>query len=347
MIRVEVNGEGFTRFKQIDITDSLDDFSVSAGLIVTEPYNNEEFLKVGDKISILLDGIKIITGYAEKLTDAESNGSHDISYSVRSLVADIIDSSAPDALKFLEGVSTFKDLVQKAIDGLGLEIDVIDNVNVGFSGEIKAAAVGQNCLAFLQEYARKAQVFLNTDGLGNVFIRQPGGDLKTHIVTGVNILDSSINLDDSKRFNKYIVYSNSNVSAEGNTDNLNVSGEAIDSSIRSTRLFEKIAEKPMTAKECANAAIEEANIRRIRAFQYSVKVAGFSANDELWQPGKLGNINDYKKGVKGKYVIKSCAYNYSDGGEFTTMTCTLPDAYKLEAELSVSDSKTITQPYKE
>lgn len=349
MTIVEVNGQQFTRVKQVDVSNSLDDFSGTARIIVTEPTDDDSVIKIGDKASIIFDNIKVITGYVESISDSETNDSHDVDINIRSAVSDLIDSTIPDNLKFVEGVSTFKDLVQKAIDGLGLKISIVDNVNITFTDDIKSGEVGQKCFDFLQEYARKAQVFLNTDGLGNVYIRRPGGDLTTHLVEGVNILESSISLDYSERYNKYVVYSNSNVTAEGNTDNLNVKGEATDSSIRTTRVFEKIAEKPMSADECANAAIEEANIRRIRSFNYTCKVAGFSGNGELWQEGKLANTYNPKKGVVGKYVIRSINYNMSDAGEFTTMNLTEPDAYKLQAELSASDKQTITEatPYVE
>jgi len=341
--KVEVNGNSYTEFKQIDISDSLDDFARTARLIITEPANNSSIIKINDKVSIYLDDIKVITGYVEKISDSESDNSHDINIELRSLTADLIDSCCPDDLKFLEGVATYKDLVQKAIDALGLDITITDEVNISFSDEIKSAELGQTCFDFLNEYARKAQVFLNSDGDGNVLIRRPGGNLTTWLVEGNNILESRIELDYSQRFNSYTVYSNSNVTAEGNTDNLNVSGNAVDSIINSTRIFEKRAEKPMTADECANAAIEEANIRRIRGFKYSCKVSGFSGNDELWEIGKLVNIRDDKKGVNGAYVIKDINYTVTSGGDYTSMTMTLPDAYKLTAELPGSDAAAIDQ----
>lgn len=334
MIRVEVNNQGYDRFKQIDISRSIDDFSSQCRFVITEQADMSSIIKINDKVSVYLDGIKVITGYAEKITDSESNSSHDINIELRSLCADIIDSTAPDTIKNVKGVVSYKDLVQKAVDGLGLQLSITDEVGAKFNDEAKSASVGQNCFEFLQEYARKVQVFLNSDGDGNIIIRRPGGVLKTFLVEGVNIEDSTINLDYTNRYGKYKVYSNSNVTAKGNTDNFNVVGEATDSNIRATRVFEKIASKPMSSEECGYAAIEEANIRRIRAFQYSVKVAGFSANGELWEEGKIANVTDLAKGVKGVFVIKDVTYNYSEGGEYTTMTLTEPDAYTLNADLS-------------
>jgi len=341
MIRVEVNGTGYNLYKQVDISGSLDDFSKEAQLIVSEAVDLNSVIKINDKVSIYLDDIKLITGYAEKVNDSESDTSHDLNFKLRTLAADIIDSSCPDDLKNVDGVTVYKDLVSKAVTGLGLNITITDNIVATFNDEVKAAETGKNCFEFLQEYARKVQVFLNTDGDGNIIIRRPGGVLKTHLVEGINILESSINLDYSQRFGTYKVYSNANVTEQKKTTNFNVVGEATDSLVRDTRLFEKISDKPMNADECAFAAIEEANIRRIRSFQYTAKVAGFSANGELWEEGKIVNVTDTKKGVKGIFVIKDVRYNFSEAGEYTTLTMTEPDAYTLEADLSTYNANTV------
>ena len=83
----------------------------------------------------------------------------------------------------------------------------------------------------------------------------------------------------------------------------------------------------MTSAECKKAAEEEANIRKIRGFQYSCEVSGFSANGELWEDGLLVGVKDLKKGVQGDFLIKDIHYSYSGQGERTTLVLTYPDAY--------------------
>lgn len=339
-VEVRVNGQSYDLFKQVDISTSLDNFSNEARIITTEPVNDSSFLTINAFIEIYLDGIQKVAGYAEKITDSESNTGHDISYGIRDAVMDIIDSTVPDNVKTLKNVTTFKQLCELVVSGLGAnEISVIDDVGAQLVGELKAASVGQNANDFLQGYARAAQVFLNTDGKSNILIRRPQGTLQTILLQQVggnnnNILNSDIDLDYSKRFGKYIVRSNPSVAADKKTDNLNQAGVVIDGEIRASRVFEKIAETPMTAEQCKQAAAEEANVRRLRSFNYSCKVVGFSANGELWEDGRLVRVQDDKKGVKGIFVIKGCSYNSSGAGEFTTMSLTYSDAYTNEPELN-------------
>lgn len=345
-IEVRVNGQTYNLFKQVDISTSLDNFSSEARIMSTEAVNDSSFLKINDFVQIFLDGVQKVSGYAENITDTESNTSHGVSYRIRDAVQDIIDSSVPDNVKSLKNVSTFKQLVQLVVTGLGLStMQVIDDVGAVLSGKLKGASIGQNAYDFLQEYARSVQVFLNTDGKGNVLIRRPSGMLQTILLQQVNgnnnnILDSNINLDYSKRFGKYIVRSNPNLADDKKTDNLNQVGEAVDSDIRPSRRFEKIAESPMTAEQCKQAAAEEANIRRLNSFKYGCKVVGYSSNGELWEDGRFVKVQDDKKGIKGTFVINACTYNFSSAGEYTTMNVTYSDAYTAEAELNPVGQRT-------
>jgi len=350
---IRVNGTTFKRFKQVDLSRSIDDFAGECRIIVSQAPNNQSYLKLGDLVEIFFDGVQKFTGYLEKVTDSESREDHDISFRGRDKVADLIDSTVPDNVKSLEGVATFAELVQLCIDGLGLtsEIKVIDKVNAQFldSAKPKAAQTGQTVGDFLNENARIVQVFLNTDGRGNVLIQRPSGKLKTILqnipnARNNNIKESSFTGDNSQRFHKYIVRSNSSLASEdADVNDINNSGEAIDSEIRATRVFEKIAEKPMTSDECAKAAAEEGNIRRARSFSYSCSVAGFSAHGELWIPGREVTVKDPLKGVNGLFQTNTVTWGWSDGGEVTTIDVTLPDKGEVKASpTSITGRTTLT-----
>lgn len=347
--RLRVNGQTFRRFKALNGVYSRDTFCGEVQITVSEAVNNESPIKIGDLIEIFLDGIQRFTGYIEKITDSLDPSTHDVNFTARDIVADLVDSSVPASVKNLENITTFKQLVQLCITGLGLQndISIIDNVNASIGpAEIKAAETGQTVGDFLNEYARVANVFLNTDGKGNVLIQQNAGELKTILqlapsAVNNNIKSSSLVIDDSDRFYKYTVYSNSSLSAEDTTvDDINNSGEAFDTDIRTSRVFEKIAEKPMTEAQCKAAAQEEANIRRARSFNYSCQVVGFSANGELWQPGKLVMVKDTLRGVSGKFLINQITWSETNEGDIVDIAITLPDKNTDEADASSLTKKT-------
>ncbi len=347
---VRVNGTTFKRFKQVDLSRSIDTFAGEVRIMVSQAPDNSSFIKIGDLIEIYLDGLKVFTGYIEKVTDSESKAAHDLSFRARDKVADLIDSNVPESVKALENVSSFSELVQLCIDGIGLtsEIEVVDNVGAEFgdSSKLKASSTGQTIGSFLQENARIVQVFLNSDGDGNVLIQVPDGKHKT-ILQNVpnarnnNIKTSNIDIDYSKRFYRYTFYSNSSLASDSATINdLNNKGESFDNEIRTTRVFEKIAEKPMTSGECKKCAEEEANIRRSRSFAYKCSVVGFSGNEELWTPGKDVTVKDSLKGMNGLFTVNKVTWSYSHGGEITTMDITLPDKLTVEANATPVTERT-------
>lgn len=346
---VRVNGKTFDIFKQVDVIRDFDAFANEARILVSEQENDNSFLKTQDEVEILLDGYRVFTGYVEQIGDSESNDSHDISYELRSITADIVDSTVPDTVKSIEDVTQLKDLVQQVVNGLSLQekISVTDNVGATLTGEIKAGAIGQKCFDLLSGYANKAQVFLNTDGDGNIVIRKPSGKLTTILafVPGFrknNIITSSLSIDYTERYGKYICRSNGNIVDTETGKALNFSGEATDKEMRSTRVYEFQASVPMNDNECIERAKEEANVRRLRSFNYTCTVQGFSANNQLWEEGRIVKIRDDKKGVNGDFVIKNVAYSHSAGGEICTITPTYLDAYDVSANPKPIQLKTST-----
>jgi prophage tail gpP-like protein len=340
---VRVNGKTYTLFKQVDGVRSVDTFASEIRLVLSEQQSNDSILKVDDLIQVSLDERKQFTGYMEKISDSESRDNHDVNFTARSKVADLIDSTVPDNVKSNEGVTKYADLIQLCIDGLGLTstIKIIDNVGATFgdSQKLKSAETGQKVGNFLQENARIVQVFLNDDGDGNVVINRPGGKLKTILqnIPGAvnnNVKESTISIDMSKRYHAYRVFSNSSLASDSATVNdINNSGEAIDNEVRKTRVFEMIAKKPMSSDECKRSAEELANIARARSFTYTCGgIVGFTANNEKWEPGFLVSVKDQIKGVDGLFQINTVNWSATEGGDLVNLEITLPDKLTVEAE---------------
>jgi len=351
LLEVRVNGKTFNRFKEAGGLFSDDTFAGEFSITTSPSPNNNSFLKLGDSVEILLDGIQKHTGYLEDVEDSEARTNHDIKFVGRDIVSDLIDSSVPENVKSLEDVSKFSELVQLCIDGLGLtdKIKVIDDVGATFgdSTKLKAASTGQTVGDFLAENSRIVQVFLNTDGYGNVLIRRLGGKLKTtlQLVPGAinnNIKSSNLKINWRERFYKYTVYSNSSLASDSATVNdINNSGTAFDNAIRKSKVLEIIADKPMTSDQCKRAAEEEANIRRGRSFNYDCDVAGFSANGELWEPGLIVPVKDEDRKVKGEFQISTVRWGWSGSGEVVNISVTYPDKGFVEPELRPAIEKTV------
>jgi prophage tail gpP-like protein len=348
-VTVKVNGQTFDLFKQVDVERDLDAFSGSCQIVITEQVNDLSFLQIGNEIEIFLDDNQVFDGYVESGDEFVSDGEHSINYQARDKVCDIVDSTIPDNVKYIENVSTFKSLVEKVITGLNIQnMKVTDNTNANFNDVVfKTGEIGAKCGEWLEEYARYLYVFLNNDGKGNVLIRQPEDKLQTLLVTKDgfeenNIISSSLNVDFKDRYHTYIYNSSGNM-ATANSDDMDdfigQTSSATDTEIRSSRVLEIVPDKIMAMRDMTYAAKEEANIRRARSFKYSCRVIGFSANNELWADGMLVDVKDYVKNVIGTFLIKNVKYSFSEAGEITDMQLTYPDAYKGVVNLSKANVK--------
>ena len=351
---VRVNGQSFDYFKQLDISRSLDHFAGECRIMVTEQINDQSFLLINDQVDILLDGFQRIHGYAEKTSDSESSDSHDVSFTIREM-SDLIDSTIPDNLKTITGVSAFSSLINIALKGLELTgIKVIDQNYFRMPETLKAGEVGQKTLDYLLDYARMVGAILSTDGKGNIIIYKLGTLNPTMLInqrngTNNNILDSSLDIDYSSRYYHYLFRSQGGIDQQWNDGNNytvhSYKGEAFDEEIRTTRRLELKSETPMNSDQLAVRASQESNLRRARSVTYTVRVNGFSANSTPWEIGQLVKVNDEKKKIKGVFLIKEISMSSSSGGEITELKLTYPDAYGVNAVLNDDNTVTVSSNY--
>ncbi len=247
-------------------------------------------------------------------------------------------------------------------------IDVINNVSdlVDFSeSDIVAPEVGQNLFDFFSDYAAKRQVFLITDGQGNIIInRDTTETVATKLLHRVgigqqnttnNILSCDWSYDDSKRYNTYRILSQDNVAATAENSNADVSdadigkmagvkGVAVDEAIRTSRLFVATGEKPLNEKECEERAKWQLSVKRARSFSYSATVDKHSHADDIWRPNRLVKVSDQRVGVDGEYLINEIEYR-SDNTQGNTTRIGIVDKnkYSLIAQEGAFKQQTTKQ----
>ncbi len=220
MITIEVNGNDYTGFTSASALRTLDTISGEFEFIITRDEALNIPFKTGDECVVRVDGVKINTGFIERIGPSYDDKTDDISVSGRDLTQDVIDSSL-DVTKNYQSDVSFVNLIKSVLSDAD-----IPNINVFNSvpklrdlkqGDISASEVGETIFSFLESIARKLQVFLITDGLGNIIISRNNGQIVNGLITNdpnnpqSNILAGNFNKDISKRFNKYIVKSEANL----------------------------------------------------------------------------------------------------------------------------------------
>lgn len=355
--QIRVNGINFKRWKSASVQRSIDSncgafrFSNST----TAPLADYP-VKTGDFVEIIINGTRKVAGFVDEITGTQDENSHTIEVSGRDTIADLIDSSVPDAAKVTKGPISLKSLIEGAISALGAAINVTSNVTglASFETEdLQAASAGETCMAYLVSFARKRQVYLVPDGAGGLIIYRPDKSNKAsspllHKQGGRNnnVLTYSFTQSQQHRFNEYKCRSQDNFGfsaiAEYFGEGTNRKSSANDSQIRASRYIEFMAEETMTDKTCAERAAEESNIRRANGINYTVSIPGATqANGTIWDFGQFVTVDDDYAGIKGTYLIKSVEYAIdTTAGTRTQLTLVAPDAYQVTAEPTKEDKRT-------
>lgn len=347
-LEISINGTPFTRWESASVQRSID-----ANCGVFRFTNSSEApvfdypVKAGDFVEILVSSVRKIVGFVDEVIGLQDDNSHTITVSGRDVTADIIDSSIPDGAKVTEGPISLRALCEKMVSELGVELPIVQQFNdiAGFTSEdLQAGGSGESAMGYLVSFARKRQVYLISDGNGNLVIYRPdtsdkAGTPLLHQFNGArnNVMSYSFKRSLQDRFNRYLCRSQDNFGfdsladySEGGVDRKN---EVTDEQVRPGRYLEISAEESMTDEECKERAAEESNLRRALGTEYTATVCGFTeAGGLLWDFGRFVDIIDDYAGMTGNFLIKSVEYSLDTrAGGRTVLTCVPPDAYQVQA----------------
>ena len=348
---IRVNGRKFGLWESASLSRSID---ANAGVFNftssnTTPANFP--VRAGDAVEIVINGVTKLKGFADTVRASIGTQGHSVTVAGRDNTADLIDSAVPDAAKNIPSPITLMAFCERVIAALGADIPV-ENV-LGQSVSVSApppddefsedtgitADSGQGAMDFITSFARKKQVYLVASGDGRLLIYRPGNvRAVTPILNringdGNNVKSSSASFDHQDRFGRYRITSQANLGFEDSYDDeaTDHKGNATDAEIRPSRYYEAQAEESMSSAECTKRAIEEANIRKSRATDYSATVAGVAQSDgTLWDFGQLVKVDDEPMGIKGIFLIRAVEYSVdADGGTQTVITCCPPEGYNV------------------
>lgn len=334
MLDVIFNGKSQELFDTITVNTSLDDicgtFTLETTLKENSPINLGDLLTIkGSGEDISFGPINLIKGFIEEAKGDITSDSARVSFSGRDILGDLVDSSVPPEISLTKGKISLPELCAKVVRGLGISATIVNEV--GFLSpfsekDMKAVGFGGRAGAFLQSFARKRGVFLNTDGQGNLVIyAAPEGVAYPEKLTENSMLDRSFSYSDVDRFNKIEVGSEDNFAQKEVVD----SDSAVDRrsmfedvDVRPTRYLQIQAEESMSNKELEGKAQEEVNIRRARAFTFQCTVP-----THKYEKGKKIQVDDKLSGVTGTFLIRTVSYIQSMEGNTSLLTLCFPETY--------------------
>lgn len=344
-IAISVDDIPYTNFTNSNVKIDLDAVSGSFSFTAVTDQAQPVPFQIGDECVILVNDQAVVTGFIEILNISYNSNEHKIVVEGRDKTADLIDSTI-EGIKLSPPIS-LKQAIQKALDQIGEnDIEIIENTP---TGDFKKAeekingSIGQNAFEFCENLARKRQVLLTRDGLGNIVITQGSGiDSKSTVQNIVdakdnNIKSGSIGFDLTQRYFHYIVKSQLNPVAlnfAGDTSSKEITNQIGNSfdEIRQSRHLVIKAENSSSSEQCIKRAIWENNIRKARGRIYSCTVQGFNNSaGNLYQPNQLIQVVDQFCEINAKMLLNSVEFSFDvNDGSISTLSFVDSNAYTLD-----------------
>lgn len=345
-----IDGRSYTGFLSAEVESRMDALARRFKFVAsTRTGTNDMPFRPGQTCQVLIDGERVLNGFIERIefrTDQEGNT---YTISGRDRMADVMDSNLPG----LDDVGlTVKQACQRVLSFLGVRAGVIDLANTGArpfedSLDIVAPEPTDTAFDFLSSVAKRRQVLLTSDGDANLVITQGIGlRVDQRLVNradgvGNNLVAAEFIVDHSLRFGTYIVESQLNVAAIGQSGGSASAREiagveatlADPDGIRASRVRSVTSESSYPPGDSRSRATWECNTARARSRQYVATVPSHrDRNGELWRPNTAPYVEDDFAGIKRRMLISGVKYIEDETGHTSILTMTESGAFQVLAE---------------
>ena len=309
-MRLEVNGVQYENFTSARCELRLDSLSSSFSFSAVAPGGQALPFKGGEACRIIVSNEPVLTGFIEVVEVSYDGADHTLNVSGRSKPGDLLDSSLDQFDDIRGDELSLKQLIESVIAHLGLDIQVIDEVNpplFNSAEDIAAPEPGDNAFEFIERYAKKRQVLLTDNADGNIVIATNSGmnaaGAVQHIIGAPdnNVVASNFRFDTTGRYNLYKVasglnFASLNLAGDTGIDSaVDQKGTKSDDEIRAGRQFVIVPDASASDINCQKRANWEADLRRARGLVYGASVVGFRVAGEsgdLWRLNRIYQIVD-------------------------------------------------------
>tara|TARA_R110001606_G_scaffold87314_2_gene197128 strand:+ start:928 stop:2043 length:1116 start_codon:yes stop_codon:yes gene_type:complete len=347
-MKLYINNKPYDGFTNITFNKSFINLvsTFSAILPIDKPYS--EYLKsnnvqkypiiIGASAKIYIKGKIVFNGYIEKLSIKQKE-SQVMKISGRSITADIIDTTInKDIITRFSNNTTLKQICERVLKNIGLNIKVLESIDTGkFSKyDFIAPQVGQSLFDFLNQYAKKKQVFIQTQGDGSIKLLRSNNAIDTGSQLLLesngknnNVLESDTSYDISRLFNKYICHAQTQLTFAVN--DTGIQGESIDSSIRKSRISNFISDTNLNTGEAINRSKWQSNFNKSQFMIYTCKVPHLTYdNENVWDTNQLVHVIDTYADINSKLLISDIKFiEDSESGIVAELTMVMKDSFNL------------------
>jgi prophage tail gpP-like protein len=363
-ITLVLDGQEYVDFMSIEVHISFLNVcrEFQAQVSIPDQELNDYPIKIGQKFQVLVNGQKSVTGYIEKINIKQDGSTRTLTVYGRDYLADLVDSTIDASIiQPFSGNMSFAQVCRTVIAKLGLSVSVIDNsgnTTIFKKDDFISPDLAERCVDYLQKYADKVQVFVNSDGEGNLTIQRANdsADVQNFLAMQPRdkdqnrILESEVTYDNTLLFNQYRCHCqqqtlNSFTSqiaslVDFEDQVVGILGVARNRRVRASRIYNFISSASMDKQSATNRAIWQSNYNLSRYMCYKCNVEYFTYDStNLWQPNQTVQVSDYYANINAKLLTSAVIFKSSvSDGNVTQLQFVPPQSFILQAERS-EDSK--------
>lgn len=352
-LAIEVDGTEYTSFINAEVNVRLDALTNTFRFQASSDNKKPMPFGVGQSCRIASENNLILTGNIELINVDGDSTSHTIDIAGRDKTGDLLDSTI-GSLSDIRAPISLKRIIEIVIAHIGADITVVDLENPAIftkAEDITAPEPGQLAWDFIENYARKRQVLLTSNELGQVVITKSSGVEVDAIVkhklrsNDNTVLKYAVSYDTTGRFNKYVMLAQSNPLAlifAGNISNksiVNQNSQIFDDLIREGRQLALVAETASSSADLKKRVQWDANIRKARGKIYSATVRGHkNQTGNLWAINKLVKVEDDFAGIDSRMLVNFIKFSSNkESADTSILSFVEKNAYTLSLEEPVID----------
>lgn len=337
-VTLTVQGRRYEGWKSVRIQRGVEQIAGTFSLDVTEkspkqPERRE--IHAGDRCSLAIDGVVIITGWIDDIENGYDTEQHTIRVSGRDAAGDLVDCSAVHKPGEWHD-RTMAQIAAELCGPFGVKVRSATDVGKAFSDF--TLQKGEAVFEAIKRMGKARGVLAISDGLGGVVLTRSGTErVPAELVEGENIKAAEAKVSFRERFSEYHITGQAPGKEWGTPEEASeMSALATDKAIGRYRPLLIVTDQG-EGMSYGDRANYEARVRAAKSIGGEVTVQGWGHRSGLWHPNRIVPVRAPLAGMVGDRLIASVEFSLKEKeGTLTKLTLVGPGAFEV---LAIPDVK--------